>query len=117
MQCTNETVTVPSGGVVVKVYLWYGAPAVACRGDTEANATFGLNAVRQTAKGDAISWEIRAPGNEFGQTNNIFVEAHTSDAKQLARAQATVTSFLFEPAHDGYPACATDSPEASTPAS
>jgi hypothetical protein len=117
MNCGADIVTVPSGGIVVKVYRWYGGPAVPCRGDTQANATFGPNAVRETVNGDVTSWEIRAPGNEFGQPNNIFVEAHTSDAKQLARAQALVTSFRFKPIQDGSIGCPSMSPDALTPAS
>ena len=117
MNCGADIVTVPSGGIVVKVYRWGGGPAVPCRGDTQANATFGPNAVRQTVNGDVTSWEIRAPGNEFGQPNNIFVEAHTSDAKQLARAQALVTSFRFKPIEDGSIGCPSMSPDALTPAS
>lgn len=117
MNCGADIVTVPSGGIVVKVYRWWGGPAVPCQGDTQANATFGPNAVRQTVNGDVTSWEIRAPGNEFGQPNNIFVEAHTSDAKQLARAQALVTSFRFKPIQDGSIGCPSMSPDALTPAS
>jgi hypothetical protein len=117
MNCGADIVTVPSGGIVVKVYRWGGGPAVPCRGDTQANATFGPNAVRQTVNGDVTSWEIRAPGNEFGQPNNIFVEAHTSDAKQLARAQALVTSFRFKPIQDGSIGCPSMSPDALTPVS
>jgi hypothetical protein len=95
MNCSTDAVDVPSGGVVVKIYLWYGGPYVPCRGDTQANATFGDLAVRKTVDGTATTWEIRVPGNEFGQTNNIFVEVHTSDPSQLARAEALVASFRW----------------------
>ena len=93
--CGTDDVTVPTGGFVVKVYLWYGGPAVPCRGDTPANATYGDLAVRETLKPGVTAWEIRAPGNEFGQPNNIFVEAHTYDPGQLAKAVAMVASFRW----------------------
>jgi hypothetical protein len=96
MNCGADIVTVPSGGIVVKVYRWWGGPPVECRGDTQANATLGQWAVRKTVKGDVTSWEIRPLGNEFGQPNNIFVEAHTSDPNQLARAEALVQSLHFK---------------------
>ena len=95
MNCSTDAVDVPSGGVVVKIYLWYGGPYVPCRGDTQANATFGNLAVRKTVDGTVTTWEIRAPGNEFGQGNNIFVEVHTNSSSQLARAEALVASFRW----------------------
>jgi hypothetical protein len=94
-QCGTDSVDVPPGGVVVKVYLWYGGPAVPCRGDTQANATFGSLAVRKIVDGTVTSWEIRFPGNEFGQPNNVFVEAHTSNPTELARAEQLVGSFRW----------------------
>jgi hypothetical protein len=95
MSCSTDAVDVPSGGVVVKIYMWYGGPMVPCRGDTQANATFGDLAVRKTVDGTVTKWEIRVPGNEFGQNNNIFVEIHTSNPSQLARAEALVASFRW----------------------
>jgi hypothetical protein len=64
--------------MIVRVYSWWGGPVVPCRGDVQANATFGSNAVRSESQGSTSTWEIRLPGNEFGQSNNIFVEAHTT---------------------------------------
>jgi hypothetical protein len=96
MNCGADIVQVPAGGIVVKIYRWYGGPSVPCRGDTVANATLGPNAVRKTVKSDVTSWELRPAGNEFGQPNNIFVEAHTSDQNQLALAEALVRSLHFE---------------------
>jgi len=96
MSCGADIVEVPAGGVVVKVYLWWGGPVVACRGDTQANATLGPNAVRKRVNGDVTSWEIRPAGNEFGQPNNIFVEAHTSNPNELARAEDVVRSLRFK---------------------
>jgi hypothetical protein len=95
ISCGADTFDVPPGGILVKVYRWYGGPMVPCRGDTQANATFGDLAVRKTVDGTATTWEIRVPGNEFGQPNNIFVEVHTSDPSQLARAEALVASFRW----------------------
>lgn len=97
MNCGADKIAVPTGGIIVKVYLWYGGPAVPCRGDVQADETFGDLAVRKTTKDSATTWEIRAPGNEFGQPNNIFVEAHTADATQLARADAQVSSLRWRP--------------------
>jgi hypothetical protein len=95
MSCGTDAVGVPPGGIVVRIYLWYGGPAVPCRGDTQANATLGTTAVRATVDRSTTSWEIRAPGNEFGQPNNVFVEAHTSDPTELARAEDLATSFRW----------------------
>lgn len=111
MNCGADIVKVPAGGIVVKIYRWYGGPVVPCRGETQANATFGQNAVRTTVNGDVTSWEIRPAGNEFGQPNNIFVEAHTSDPNQLARAEAVVRSLQFEGSDLG-PGMGCDSPSA-----
>jgi hypothetical protein len=102
MSCGTDAVGVPPGGIVVRIYLWYGGPVVPCRGDTQANATLGTTAVRETVDRSTTSWEIRAPGNEFGQPNNVFVEAHTSDPTELARAEDLVTSFLWlDPSYNG----------------
>jgi hypothetical protein len=111
MNCGTDIVEVPPGGIVVKVYRWYGGPPVECRGDTQANATLGQWAARKTVKGDVTSWEIRDPGNEFGQPNNIFVEAHTSDPNQLVRAEALVRSLHFGSSDLG-PGMSCDSPSA-----
>jgi hypothetical protein len=111
MSCGVDIVQVPSGGVVVKIYRWYGGPLVPCRGDTVANATLGPHAVRKTVNGDVTSWELRPAGNEFGQPNNIFVEAHTSDPNQLARAEVVVRSLRFDGSDLG-PGMGCDSPSA-----
>jgi hypothetical protein len=95
MTCGPDTFDVSRGGILVKVYRWWGGPMVLCRGDTQANATFGDLAVRKTVDGTMTTWEIRLPGNEFGQPNNIFVEAHTSSSSQLARAEDLVASFQW----------------------
>ena len=105
--------TVPKNSAVVptkvillsfcdSTYIWYGGPAVPCRGDTQANATLGTTAVRETVDRTTTSWEIRAPGNEFGQPNDVFVEAHTSDPTELARAMDLVKSFRWlDPSYNG----------------
>jgi hypothetical protein len=97
MSCGADTFDVAPGGVVVKVYRWWGGPAVACRGDSQANATLGVNPVRVRREGNMTSWELRPPGNEFGQSNNIFVEVHTSTPSRLAQAEGLVASFRFTP--------------------
>jgi hypothetical protein len=101
MACGADAFDVLPGGILVKVYRWWGGPAVGCSGDVQANATFGSLAVRQRTSGSMTSWEIRVPGNEFGQGNNIFVEAHTDNAAQLARAEAVVASFRWAPGQTG----------------
>jgi hypothetical protein len=73
-----------------------GCGAASASGSTVANATLGQYAVRKTVEGNVTSWEMRPPGNEFGQPNNIFVEAHMSDPNQLARAEGLVRSVRFE---------------------
>lgn len=96
-ECGTDRVDLPPGGVVVKVYRWYGGPYVPCRGNSYANATPGDVGVFKTvnASGTVTMWEIRLPGNEFGQPNNIFVEVHSTDPAQLARAQQLVASLRF----------------------
>jgi hypothetical protein len=95
MTCGPDTFNVSPGGILVKVYRWWGGPVVPCRGDVQANATIGNLPVRETVDGIVTTWEIRVPGNEFGQSNNIFVEVHTTSANQLARAEALVASFRW----------------------
>lgn len=95
-ECGPDIVSFPPGGIVVKVYRYWGGAAPVCRGDFQANATVGSMAVRKTVTGSTTSWELRPPGNEFQQPNNIFIEAHTDDPGQLARAEAIVASFRFE---------------------
>jgi hypothetical protein len=116
MTCGSDTFQVAPGGILVKVYRWGGGPAVPCRGDTQANATFGETAVRKTIDGTTTSWEIRAPGNEFGQPNNIFVEAHTSAPTQLTRAEALVASLRWAPGQSGGWNCDSTESPAPTPA-
>ena len=43
------------------------------------------------------TWELREPGGQFGQVNNIFVEAHTENPVELASAEALVASFRWGP--------------------
>jgi hypothetical protein len=117
MNCGADIVEVAPGGIVVKVYRWWGGPFVPCRGDTVANATLGQYAVRKKIEGNVTSWEMRPPGNEFGQPNNIFVEAHTSDPNQLARAEGLVRSVRFEDSALGPGmGCDSSSPGVSTTA-
>ncbi len=113
--CGTDVVTVPTGGEVVKVYLWYGGPAVPCRGDTQANATYGDLAVRETVEPGVTTWEIRAPGNEFGQPNNIFVEAHTDDPAQLAKAVGVMASFRWNMSTYPGGSCPTGEGESPSP--
>ncbi len=94
-ECGADVVSFPPGGIVVKVYRYWGSPAPVCRGDVQANATLGPNAVRQAVDGSMTSWELRPPGNEFPQPNNIFVEADTNDPAQLAKAEDIVASFRW----------------------
>ncbi len=91
--CSDSIVAAP-GQVLVKVYRWWGGPFVPCSGENKANETFGSLAVRRLP-GPPITWEIRIPGNEFGQNNNIFVSVTTDDPAQLARAEALTASFRW----------------------
>jgi hypothetical protein len=116
MSCGWDTVELPPGGIVVKIYRWYGGPAVPCRGDTQANATLGQYSVRRVVKEGVTSWEIRPPGNEFGQPNNIFVEAHTSNPNELARAEGLVGSLSFEGPEDPGMGCGSFEAATSPPA-
>jgi hypothetical protein len=97
--CSLDTVSFHPGGIVVKVYRFADGPPPSCRGDVQANATVGPNAVRKTVDGSTTSWELRPPGNEFGQPNNVFIEAHTDDAAQLATAESIVASFRWIPSN------------------
>lgn len=93
--CGIDTVTVQSGGVVVRIYWRDGGPAPMCMGNTQANATFGPNAVQERVDGSVTSWEIRLPGGEFGMNNDPVFEVHTSDPALLAKARAMVASFRW----------------------
>jgi hypothetical protein len=115
--CGPDTFDVPPGRIVVKIYRWWGGPVVMCQGDTQANATFGTLAVRVRVKGAWATWEIRVPGNEFGQNNNIFIEAHTADAVAMARAVALISSFRWEPGAYGNGMCSSPSIDAAASAS
>jgi hypothetical protein len=113
--CGPDGFQVTGTQMIVRVYSWWGGPVVPCRGDVQANATFGSNAVRSESQGSTSTWEIRLPGNEFGQSNNIFVEAHTTSAAQLATVEALVASTRLTPADTGTSSCAgwTPSPSAA----
>jgi hypothetical protein len=103
--CGPDGFQVTGAQMIVRVYRWWGAPAVPCRGDVQANATFGSNAVRTVSQGSTSSWEIRLPGNEFGQPNNIFVEAHTTSAAQFAAVESLVASVRMAPNDTGTSSC------------
>lgn len=100
--CGIDTVTVQSGGVVVRIYWRDGGPAPMCMGNTTANATFGPNAVQETVDGNVTSWEIRLPEGEFGMNNDPVFEVHTSDPALLAKARAMVASFRWSAAAPTY---------------
>jgi hypothetical protein len=95
--CGVDAVSFPPGGIVVKIYRYWGSPAPQCLGNTQANATVGTQAVWKTVTGSMTAWELRPQGNEFQQPNNIFIEAHTDDPAQLAKAEEIVASFRFAP--------------------
>ena len=65
--CGTDNVDVTDGHVVVKLYRLINGPPQPCRGDFGADQTFGANAVRVTTRGSTVTWEIPAPGAEFGQ--------------------------------------------------
>lgn len=96
--CTGDTFDVSGGRVVVKVWERNGGPVDMC-GDNTAppNATLGPNAVEQSVGNQAVLWEIRQPGTEFGWVNNVFVEVHTANPVELANARALVASFRWSP--------------------
>lgn len=102
MECNDDVFDVPSGGILLDVYWRGGGPAPTCEGNTQANATVGPNPVQLFASGSMTRWEIRASGAEFGWPNNPIFEAHTSDAGQLAKAEAVVASFRWKPGYDLY---------------
>jgi len=110
--CGIDSVTVPAGGVVVRVYWRGGGPAPVCEGNTQANATVGPNAVRKSVDGSVTSWEIRLPGGEFGMPNDPVFEAHTSDPVLLAKAEAMVASFRWGASAPTYRDLCSPSPEA-----
>ncbi len=95
IRCGIDSVSVPPGAVVVRIWWRGGGPAPVCVGDTQANATLGPNAVRKTADGSVTSWEIRVPGGEFGMPNNPVFEVHSSDPEMVTRAEAMVASFRW----------------------
>jgi hypothetical protein len=108
--CGIDTVTVQSGGVVVRIYWRGGGPAPMCMGNTQANATFGPNAVQERVDGSVTSWEIRLPGGEFGMNNDPVFEVHTSDPALLAKARAMVASFRWGAAAPTYVGLCSPSP-------
>ena len=93
--CGLDSVTVTPGGVVVRIYWRGGGPAPECAGYTQANATFGANAVQETLEGSVTSLEIRLPGGEFFEPNDPIFEVHTFDPALLAKAEAMVASFRW----------------------
>lgn len=109
-ECGFDTFDVPAGGVLVKVYWRAGGPPPICWGNVEANATLGPNAVQKTTEGSTTSWEVHTPGGQFGWPNNPTFEVHTSDAAQLAKAEAMVASFRWNPSERGYGETCSPSP-------
>jgi hypothetical protein len=96
MTCGADVITVPSGGVVVKVYWRAGGPAPICWSpEATPNATVGSSAVLKTVDGDVTTWEFRWPDGQFFWPNDPTFEVHTSDAAQLAKAEAMVASFKW----------------------
>jgi hypothetical protein len=96
MTCGADVITVPSGGVVVKVYWRAGGPAPICWSpEATPNATVGSSAVLKTVDGDVTTWEFRWPDGQFFWPNNPTFEVHTSDAAQLVKAEAMVASFKW----------------------
>lgn len=108
--CGIDTVTVPPGGVVVRIYWRGGGPAPMCEGNTQANATVGPNAVQKTTDGSVTSWEVRLPGGEFGMPNDPIFEVHTSDPALLAKAEAMVASFRWGASAPSYVGLCSPSP-------
>jgi hypothetical protein len=96
MTCGADVVTVPTGGIVVKIYWRTGGPAPMCASPAPtANTTFGSTEVLKSVDGDVTSWEFRWPDGQFSWPNDPTFEAHTSDAAQLAKAEAMVASFKW----------------------
>jgi len=96
-RCGLDTVTVAPGGIVVRIWWRGGGPAPMCVSPAPtSNASAGPNAVVKTVDGDVTSWEFAQPGLQFGWPNNPIFEVHTSDAGQLAKAEAMVASFRWD---------------------
>ena len=97
VRCGLDTVDVPSGGIVVRLYWRASGPVPMCVSPAPtANASAGSNAVLKTVDGNVTSWEFVRPGVQFGWPGNPIFEVHTSDAAQLAKAEAMLASFRWE---------------------
>jgi hypothetical protein len=96
LTCGADVVTVPVGGIVVKVYWRSGGPAPMCESPVPtANSSAGSYDVLKTVDGDVTSWEFTRPGAQFGWPNNPIFEVHASDLARLAEAEAMVASVRW----------------------
>ena len=94
--CGLDSVTVPSGGIVVRIYWRGGGPAPMCESPAPtANETFGSAEALKMVNGDVTTWEFRWPDGQFFWSDDPIFEVHTSDAAQLAKAEAMVASFRW----------------------
>jgi hypothetical protein len=94
--CGLDSVTVPPGGIVVRIFWRSGGPAPMCQSPAPtANATLGQVEALKTAEGGITTWEFRWPDGQFFWPNNPTFEVHTSDPAQLAKAEAMVASFKW----------------------
>ena len=96
LTCGADVITVPPGGVVVRIYLRSGGPAPVCQSPAPtANATLGPNELLKTIDGSVTTWEFRWPDGQFFWPNDPTFEVHTSDPAQLAKAEAMAASFRW----------------------
>lgn len=93
--CSPDTVDVSGGRIVVKVHRRIDGPIDICMAVDPPNATLGPNAVLQSTQGSATTWQIRRPGQPFGWSYNVFIDATVDSPSQLAAAEAIVASFRW----------------------
>lgn len=111
--CSPDTFDVSGSQIVVKVYQTHQiGPVTTCEG-SDADATFGTVAVRQTGTATDQIWEIRRPSSEFGAVNNLWVEARTDDPAEMARAEALVATIHWSDNSIPGPDCWSPGPSAS----
>jgi hypothetical protein len=99
--CSEETIDVSGGRVVLSVWETSGPPGYCVSGPpfaqikVEKHVEDAMHASLPTTR-----WEIARPGFRFGMTGNVWIEVVTANSDQMSRAAAVVATFRWDPAGD-----------------
>jgi hypothetical protein len=98
--CGPDAAVVSGDQIVVKVWRQVDGPQWVCTSSEPADATLGSNAVLETVENAGGRWQLRRPGNEFGEQKNVIVDAWFASPEGRVLAEQLIASLRWAPSLD-----------------